>query len=477
MIENLGREELALSDIGLFIDFGSTYTKITAIDLDGEKVIGVSHSISTVNEDIMIGLRSALEKLKADDRRLDGSEIRVKLACSSAAGGLRLVVIGLVPNLTVKAAKLAALGAGAKVVGTYSYKLNHGEVAEMEQLFPDIILLAGGTDGGNEEAIIHNAGMLAKSNINVPVVVAGNKACAYDVKSILESNGRFVKVVENVFPELGKLKVEPSRSAIREIFMERIVRAKGLDRAERFVGRILMPTPTAVLKAAELLSTGAGEEKGFGELILIDIGGATTDVHSIAQGHSTDPKVIEKGIPEPFAKRTVEGDLGIRYNALHILETAGQEQILENSLKLKPTVDIEKKVKYLSEHIEAVPEEGDDFYLDIGLARTACEIAIERHAGNIDQVLTPTGTIYTQFGKDLTEVKMIIGTGGIFAYGRDPLAVLEGVLFKPENPFSLRPKDPSFFIDKKYILYSIGMLAEIEPEKALRIAKKYLLKV
>lgn len=467
----------ALTNIGLFIDFGSTYTKATAIDLDGEKILSVDHTISTVNEDITIGLRSALEKMKADDQRIDSSEIRLKLASSSAAGGLRLIVIGLVPNLTVKAAKLAALGAGAKVVSTYSYKLNQSEVAEIEQLTPDIILLVGGTDGGNEEAIIHNAGMLARSNLKVPVVLAGNKACAHEVKCILESSGRYVKLAENVFPELNKLKVEPSRSAIREIFMERIVHAKGLDRAERFVGRILMPTPTAVLKAAELLSRGAGEEKGFGDLIVIDIGGATTDVHSIAQGHSTDPRVIERGIPEPFVKRTVEGDLGIRYNALHILETAGIEQILKNSLKLKPTVDIEKKVKYLSGHIGAVPEESDDFYLDIGLARTALEIAVERHAGHIEQILTPSGTIYTQFGKDLTEVKMIIGTGGIFAYGQDPLAVLQGVLFKPENPLSLTPKDPTFFIDKKYILYSVGLLAEVEPEKALRIAKKYLLKL
>jgi uncharacterized protein (TIGR01319 family) len=471
---DLGKEIVGLSDIGLFIDFGSTFTKVTAVDLDEEKVVGVSHATSTVTEDIMVGLQACLEGLKGNNQKLDNSAARIKLGCSSAAGGLRLAVIGLVPNLTVKAAGLAALGAGAKAVGTYSYKLNRYEMLEMEQLSPDIILLSGGTDGGNVETIIHNARMLTRSELNVPVVVAGNKVCADEVKSILELNGRYVKVVENVFPELDKLNVEPARSEIREIFMERIVHVKGLDRAKTFVDSILMPTPMAVLRAAELLSTGAGKENGLGELIVIDIGGATTDVHSIAYGHSTDPGVIKRGLPEPFAKRTVEGDLGIRYNALHILETAGKEQILRNSLRLKLTVDVEDKVRYLSEHIEAVPEEEDDFCLDIGLARTALEIAIERHVGHIEQVLTPTGTIYTQFGKDLTEVKVVIGTGGIFAYGKDPLWVLRGVLFGQENPFSLRPKCPRFFIDKNYILYSIGLLSEIDPEKALRIAKKLL---
>ncbi len=115
-----------------------------------------------------------------------------------------------------------------------------------------------------------------------------------------------------------------------------------------------------------------------------------------------------------------------------------------------------------------------EFWLDIGLARAATEIAVERHAGRLEQVYSPYGVSFTQVGKDLTEVKTIIGTGGIFASGREPLLILKGALFSEKDPLSLRPKSPEFFIDSHYILYAIGLLSEKEPEKALRIGKKYL---
>jgi len=466
-----------LSEIGIFVDFGSTFTKAVAIDLDEDRIIGQGRSASTVAKDITTGLKWALEELETNSQRKCVEESRLRLACSSAAGGLRLAVIGLVPNLSLNAGRLAALGAGAKLVGSYSYKINRSEVSQIERLSPDIIMLVGGTDGGNEEVILHNARMISGSKRFVPIVVAGNKACADDLKNILESDGRYVKVVDNVLSDLDKLNVEPSRAAIREIFMERIIHGKGLDQAEQFIDNVIMPTPMAVLKAAELLSVGVGKERGFGELMIIDIGGATTDVHSIAHGYPKDQQVLRRGIPEPFTKRTVEGDLGIRFNASSILETAGEQRILENMSEPGSIVDLAGRVKYLSEHTETVPMEENDFWLDIALARTALEIAVERHVGHLEQVYSPSGTVLVQLGKDLMEVRNVIGTGGIFAYGRESLRILEGALFSQEDPLSLKPKSPEFFIDRSYILYAIGLLAEKEPEKALRIGKKYLQKV
>ena len=48
------------------------------------------------------------------------------------------------------------------------------------------------------------------------------------------------------------------------------------------------------------------------------------------------------------------------------------------------------------------------------------------------------------------------------------------VLFREEEGFSLRPKKPNFYLDENYILFAIGLLSQVEPEKALNIAKKYL---
>jgi uncharacterized protein (TIGR01319 family) len=467
------QEEQNVSEIGVFVDFGSTYTKVVAIDLDEEIIIGQGRAESTVKTDLTIGFKAAVEQLEEEAHKKCVDASKLRLACSSAAGGLRLVVIGLVPSLSLSAGRMAALGAGAKLVGNYSYKLNQSEIKEITDLAPDIILLVGGTDGGNEEVILHNAQALAKSGIYAPVIMAGNKVCADEIRRLLETDQRLVKVVDNVLGELDKLNVEASRTAIREVFMQRIVHAKGLDKAEQLVDSVIMPTPMAVLKGAQLLSVGAGNEKGLGELIVVDIGGATTDIHSLADGYPKSDNVGRKGIPEPFAKRTVEGDLGLRFNALTILEAAGEQRLLDH-MKLESSVSIEERVRYLSENTGTVPMDEHEFWLDIGLARAATEIAVERHAGRLEQVYSPYGVSFTQVGKDLTEVKTIIGTGGIFASGRQPLLILKGALFSEKDPLSLRPKSPEFFIDSNYILYAIGLLSEKEPEKALRIGKKYL---
>jgi uncharacterized protein (TIGR01319 family) len=466
-----------LPEIGFFIDFGSTYTKAVAFDLNEEKIIGQGRSPSTVTTDISIGLKKALDKLESDSRSKCVEKSNIKLACSSAAGGLRLVVIGLVPNLSLNAGRLAALGAGAKLVGNYSYKLNSSEISQIEQLAADIILLVGGTDGGNEEVILHNARIIAESKISAPVVIAGNKVCADEVRNILGSNNRHVKVVDNVLSELDKLNVDPSRAAIRDIFMDRIVHAKGLDKAKSIIDSVIMPTPMAVLKAAEILSVGVGNENGLGDLMIVDIGGATTDVHSVAHGYPKKENIVMRGIPEPFTKRTVEGDLGIRYNSLSIMETAGENRIVNNIFSSNFIGNIKDRLTYLSEHVESVPKEEIDFRLDNALGRTAAEIAVERHAGRLEQIYSPYGMAFIQYGKDLTDVKNVIGTGGIFSYGQDPAFVLQGALFSEKDPLSLKPKSPDFFIDKDYILYAVGLLAEMDPEKALRIGKKYLKKI
>jgi uncharacterized protein (TIGR01319 family) len=125
------------------VDFGSTYTKVAAIDLDEERVIGRGMSESTVRTDLTIGLNTALSDLEKNSQQKCVGNATFRLACSSAAGGLRLVVIGLVPSLSLSAGKMAALGAGAKLVGNFSYKLNASEMKQIAELAPDIILLVG----------------------------------------------------------------------------------------------------------------------------------------------------------------------------------------------------------------------------------------------------------------------------------------------------------------------------------------------
>ena len=457
--------------LALLIDFGSTFTKILAIDLDSEEILAYAQSGTTVETDIMVGLRKALDVLPP---HLKKASYEFKLSSSSAAGGLGMVTIGLIPELSAEAARRAALGAGAKVIRVYSFRLSSKELKELETLSPDILLLAGGTDGGNQEVILDNARMLSRSQVHCPILIAGNKATADETDSILSSSGKNTLITDNVMPEVNVLNVEPAREMIRKVFIDRIIEAKGLKKAEDFVEGILMPTPTAVLRAAQLLSRGVGPEKGLGDLVIVDVGGATTDVHSIGMGNPIQAGVVRKGLPEPLAKRTVEGDLGIRYNASTILKLCGPERILKNAQVPHP--DLSQRLAGLSGCVEALPESVEDRDLDFALASCAAGAAMERHAGTIEALWGPQGQYYVQYGKDLTGIEHLIGTGGIFIHHPDAGGILQKTLFSPEEPFSLRPKKPAICTDARYCLFAAGLLAERLPEKAFRIAKKYLKK-
>lgn len=461
----------------LAIDFGSTYTKLTAIDLDNEVILATAKDITTVEDDIMIGFNKAFEKLKIEINKktnFDSINFVSKTACSSAAGGLKMVAIGLVPELTAEAAKKAALGAGARVIKTYAYELNSRELEEIKSTPLDIILLAGGTDGGNKECIIHNAKMLAEFKIDVPVVVAGNKATSDEVEEILKSAGIDCYITENVMPFINKLNVEPSREEIRKVFMNKIVEAKGMKKAEEFIRGILMPTPAAVLKASEILATGTDEEEGLGDLIVVDIGGATTDIHSIAKGEPTKPSVMIKGLEEPYAKRTVEGDLGMRYSAIALLEAAGTRKIrnyLHDSLK---QIDVKAQCQYRHDNIKMVPQSDEEIKFDEAMAKAATELAMTRHCGVLECIYTPMGTMFNQSGKDLTEAPYVIGTGGVIIHSLNPKEILKAGNFNEQDPIHLKPMNPKFLVDRTYILSAMGLLAQDYPSIAIRIMKKYL---
>ena len=458
-----------MSDVKLLIDFGSSFTKVIAIDPGENKIIARSQVPSTVDKDITIGLKQALEKIDIA-AHTNGQTKSDALACSSAAGGLRIVSIGFVPELTSEAAKRAALGAGAKVVGCFSYEITAQELDEIKQIAPDIILLAGGTDGGDKKVIIHNARMLSQMELdNIHVLVAGNKAAQDEIKDIFNASGNEVTFTKNVMPQIGRLDTEHCNQAIRNIFMKNIIETKGIAKAKEIVKDIIMPTPSAVLAAAKLLAEGYEDEKGFGDLVVIDIGGATTDIHSISRGTPSRKDVIMAGLPEPYVKRTVEGDLGVRLNIGTLIELLQMRGILPDERYDKAINEISKA--------GTVPKTKAQFSSDMLLASVAVEVAMERHAGKIEIVYSTQGDMAVQRGKDLTGVKCVIGTGGPLVFSKNPGDILKKCLFQDSQPHILRPKSPRFLLDGDYILYAAGLLSQTEPGAALALMKKYLREV
>lgn len=461
-------------------DVGSTYTKITALaKKDGKLIYLGSSQAPTTVDDITVGLQNAKYNLTSalPEPILVSEEV---FATSSAAGGLRMVAMGYMPRVTAKAAKEVAMTAGARVLEIVSYENQPDfKVEVLREISPDIILLAGGTDGGDQESLLENARAIVESKVRAVVIIAGNAEMQYQAEAILKGNNFQTVRVANVMPNIHELRVKPAREAIHEQFIRQITKAKGLRKLiESVTYRKVMPTPGAVLLGAELLAIGTPQEEGIGDVLIVDIGGATTDIHSILPSLGELPNE-EKGLvinnEKQVSYRTVEGNLGLRVSATGIVETTGPKAILHQvglsgeeyeQRLIDYTLFLEKN----PEHIAATEEET---LFDEGMAITALQIALKRHAGFAAQEYEPVMSIApgTPVGRDLRKVNLIIGIGGIFSHSSLQRATRIMQKALENRGISLLPIDPDLIVDKNYIMYAIGAISQVYPGDALNFAK------
>ncbi|MGI6677982.1 MAG: glutamate mutase L [Dehalobacterium sp.] len=463
-------------------DVGSTYTKLSVFSLgkEGLKYLGRSQAPTTV-DDIIVGLQNVKYQLAINEEICDDPQ-GLTLATSSAAGGLRMVAMGYMPRVTAKAAKEVAMTAGARVLEIVSFEDPPDyKVEVLREINPDIILLAGGTDGGDQESMLQNALVIVESKINAVVIIAGNVEAQSQVEGILNAHHLKTTRVANVMPTIHELNVKPARAAIHEQFISQITQAKGLGKlVETVSNNKVIPTPGAVLMGSELLALGTYQSEGMGDILVIDIGGATTDVHSILASLKEIPNE-EKGLvvnnEKQTSYRTVEGNLGLRVSAMGIVETVGPGSIL-TKIGLEgqdQETEITKYANFLENNPDHIAVNQKEKLFDEGLAILAVEIALKRHAGFLAKDYDPLMGIApgTPIGRDLRKVKYVIGIGGIFTHSSKERAerIIKRAL---ENPgVSLLPKTPEIIIDNNYLLYALGVLGQIYPEETLKFGKEY----
>ena len=445
-------------------DFGSTYTKVTVVDERDGRLIGTARHRTTVDSDVLNGLDAAIATLEADLPTIGDAPI---LACSSAGGGLRVAVIGLERDLTAEAARVAALSAGAKVDTVLAGR--DISVTSLEANPPDIILLTGGTDGGDSNAIVTASEAIAASAVDVPIVVAGNREVSMRAQTILSAAGRRVTAVANVMPDIGVLEGDEAREAIREQFLRHVIGGKHLSGGARFGDMVRMATPDAVLRGAELAAEGTLRHAGVGPIVVLDVGGATTDVHSVV-GHQPGTDGMERPVlPQPVVARTVEGDLGLRWNALGIVEVAQADGLLSANEAAALTPAAEMRVANPS--LDVTESEGA---VDLRLAGLAARIAMSRHAGRLAVTLSASGASIRREGRDLRDVPMLVATGGVFEHA-DPAQVaiaLAGTMV-PDGS-RLLPRAASLHIDCRYVLAAVGLLADEYPEQAASLFAQHV---
>lgn len=442
---------------GLLVDVGSTFSKVCVVDPQG-RFLAHAHAPTTIDGNVVDGVRDAVARLSPAYR----TALDWALVCSSAAGGLRMASIGLTAALSGRAGTLAALGAGAKVVATRSGFLDEDDVAAVSAARPHLVLLSGGLDGGNAEALLHNARRLAGLGSVAGIILAGNRDAAAAAEAALRGPGHDVRVVDNVFPRPGEVNLGPTRDAVRDLFMRHITGAKGLQTLLSDLRSDCEPTPLAVSRALWDLPGTADEP-----VVLIDVGGATTDVHSVG-GRTYHPRAVD--LPVPEVMRTVEGDLGMRYGATGVVATMGAGQRRRDEELLSRDLDAEAEQRH--EDPGFLPQDPTDHAVDEVLARQAIAVALERHAGRVVVRKQPWGDRYRVAGKDLRSCRRVVVTGGVFRHLGDPAATVAAALSTVED--SLVPRTPAVTVDTHYGLYAIGLVARLDRELAAAMARHLL---
>ena len=450
----------------LVAEIGSTTTVVNAFDhLESEDPVflGQGQAPTSVKEgDVNIGLQAAIEDMKKnlhiENEKLEYANM---LATSSAAGGLRMTVHGLVYDMTVKAAKEAALGAGANIHLITAGKLSKVDMIKLDRIKPNIILIAGGVNYGERETALYNSEIIAASDLDIPVIYAGNIAVADDVKLIFEaySKEKNLHLVPNVYPKIDILNIEPTREVIQDIFEKHITEAKGMEKIREMVNGPIIPTPGAVMKASKLL------KDEIGDLVTIDVGGATTDIHSVTEGTEKVNKILVE--PEPVAKRTVEGDLGVFINKKNIVDLIKIEK-LEKELNMTPE-DIEK---FTNSDI-AIPETEEHKRFIERLTKEAVIVSINRHAGGYRTYFGGKSDTLA-FGKDLTAVKWIVGTGGALTRLTAREEILNSISQFNRADKLLPTAEAKILIDNDYIMASLGILSSLNKEAAIKLLLKSL---
>src|SRR3954463_15672062 len=313
-------------------DFGSTYTKLSLVDPEEGRLLARAEAPTSIGTDLMDGYSAAL----AAARRAAGGpgEIEDAIAASSAGGGLRVAAVGLVADLTGAAAHQAALNAGARVGAVLAGALEAEQLDELRAARPEIVLFAGGTDGGQADLVLENARRLAAARLSAHFVVACNSQVAAEAAELFRAGGGAAEgaanggakvggapaeVAANVMPRLGELQIDAAREAVLRAFLDHVIGGKGLSAGTDFERMVRMPTPEAVLEATRLLSRGTRSVPGVGDVMVVDVGGATTDVHSNRLAEAAVPGVEDPLLPPPPTLRTVEGDLGLRSGAAGVV--------------------------------------------------------------------------------------------------------------------------------------------------------------
>jgi uncharacterized protein (TIGR01319 family) len=415
------------------VDIGSTFTKAALVDVTTGELLATAQAPTTL-DDVVTGVLAATAAFRTRGHECGDGAVPI-VACSSAGGGLRLAVVGYEELISAEAGHRAALSAGARVVHVAAGVQDAAGLAALRAAEPDVVLLVGGTDGGEASVLRSNAAALAGADWSVPVVLAGNVAVRDEVAAVLRGGGLPVHEADNVLPDIGRLAPESARAAIRAVFLEHVIGGDRLSTDPRLRSWVRAVTPDAVLEGVTVLArvlAPAGVS-----VVVLDVGGATTDVYCVPEPDAEQAALGREAVGVPWRRRTVEGDLGVS-SSVDALRTAAAA--------------------------EGLPVPGDD---PLALGEAAAIVALRRH------LRAEAG--YGPSGASARSAGLVVLSGGVFRHA-DPAAVDHVVarLAADAGGAGSVLNGTPVVVDRRYVLAAVGLLAAEHPDTAVALAAALL---
>jgi len=476
----------------LATDCGSTTTKAILIEKVGSSwrqtqraeapttveepfanvTIGVSNSLTEIGE--LAGRRFIADDgtiiRRKDESDPDGCDLYI--STSSAGGGLQMVVAGVVAQMTAASAKRAALGAGAIVMDTIASndkRRPHERIQRIRELRPDMVLISGGTDGGNVQQVVQIAEQIAPAKprprfggeYELPVIFAGNKDAAPQVRAIFgdpKYGGFDLAVVENLRPTLEQENLGPARDKIHDVFLEHVMaHAPGYDRLISWSDAPIMPTPGAVGDILQRIAARDGLNA-----VCVDIGGATTDVFSVFGG---------------TFNRTVSANLGMSYSISNVCAEAGMQNVLRWVHIDMDERELRNRVKNKMIRPTTIPQSAEALVFEQAVAREALRLAYVQHKEfattlkGVQQQRT-VGDLFAQTASgqsivDDMRLDLLVASGGVLSHApkMEQTAAMLVDSFEPQG-FTQLAKDSIFMMPH------LGVLASVHADAAMEVFER-----
>jgi len=299
----------------LLIDIGSTYFKLSTSD-------SIEQHFRDFNKRILDDLT-----YKCGDtvQQYDAQDIHI---CSSANGGLSTLIIGLTQSYSLKYASNIAYNAGINIIDSIVFQ--NIESYSIPSDLIDVVIIVGGIDSNSgvfDERLNSYLDKLNYSNI----VYVGN---ANDAKNIKNGVDNLV-VLPNIIDNRLHIVEKHLKEFLTNLYQQDIEGKEDIKHLYQITGNQIYPTPYVVNKSLPLIQSSFVVTDPF---ILLDIGGATTDVH-----YSKD-LVSDNIVTEQGHDRIVFKKLGVYKSRQSLIFTAEQNEFAyELLMHLKVTENIYKE--------------------------------------------------------------------------------------------------------------------------------------